>query len=285
MSETIEITADSTCDLSPELIEKYGIHIVPLHVTMGETNYTDGVDLSAPQIFDYVAETGILPKTAAVSIAEYSDVFRPLVEAGKTVIHVSISSKFSSTGQNALLAAEEVGQDKVFVIDSENLSTGSGLVVLEIADMIAEGLSAQEIVEKIKTVIPRVDASFILGNLEYMKKGGRCSAVMAFGANLLGLKICIEVRDGAMGVGKKYRGKLEDVLLKYVDDMLAKGEGSYETKRIFVTSTCTDDVLPNIVRDHVAAKNIFDEILVTTAGSTVTSHCGKNTLGILFINK
>lgn len=285
MTENIVITADSTCDLSPELIRDYHIIVTPLHVMMGEETFTDGVDLSAAQIFDYVSQSGVLPKTSAVSISEYAAVFRPLVESGKTVIHVNIGGKFSSTGQNAAIAAEEVGKDKVFIVDSENLSTGSGHVVLQIADMIQQGLSAREIVEKIQDLLPRIDASFILGNLEYMRKGGRCSAVAALGANLLNLKACIEVKNGVMGVGKKYRGNLEDVLRKYTDDRLSQGPDAYEKKRVFVTSTCTDPEIPNMVRDYIVAKNIFEQVIITTAGSTVTSHCGKNTLGVLFIRK
>lgn len=285
MTENIVITADSTCDLSPELIRDYHIIVTPLHVMMGEETFTDGVDLSAAQIFDYVSQSGVLPKTSAVSISEYAAVFRPLVESGKTVIHVNIGGKFSSTGQNAVIAAEEVGKDKVFIVDSENLSTGSGHVVLQITDMIQQGLSAREIVEKIQDFLPRIDASFILGNLEYMRKGGRCSAVAALGANLLNLKACIEVKNGVMGVGKKYRGNLEDVLRKYTDDRLSQGPDAYEKKRVFVTSTCTDPEIPNMVRDYIVAKNIFEQVIITTAGSTVTSHCGKNTLGVLFIRK
>lgn len=285
MTENIVITADSTCDLSPELIRDYHIIVTPLHVMMGEETFTDGVDLSAAQIFDYVSQSGVLPKTSAVSISEYAAVFRPLVESGKTVIHVNIGGKFSSTGQNAVIAAEEVGKDKVFIVDSENLSTGSGHVVLQITDMIQQGLSAREIVEKIQDLLPRIDASFILGNLEYMRKGGRCSAVAALGANLLNLKACIEVKNGVMGVGKKYRGNLEDVLRKYTDDRLSQGPDAYEKKRVFVTSTCTDPEIPNMVRDYIVAKNIFEQVIITTAGSTVTSHCGKNTLGVLFIRK
>ena len=208
MIENVAITADSTCDLSPDLIARYGIRIIPLHVTMGEDTYTDGVDLSAPQIFDYVSKTGILPKTSAVSISEYAEVFSSLVSSGRQVIHINIGSQFSSTGQNARLAAEEVGAGKVFVIDSENLSTGSGHIVLSVIDFLENGVAPEDIPEKIKEVIPRVDASFILGNLEYMKKGGRCSSVAVLGANLLNLKACIEVKDGAMGVAKKYRGNL-----------------------------------------------------------------------------
>ena len=285
MIENVAITADSTCDLSPDLIARYGIRIIPLHVTMGEDTYTDGVDLSAPQIFDYVSKTGILPKTSAVSISEYAEVFSSLVSSGRQVIHINIGSQFSSTGQNARLAAEVVGAGKVFVIDSEYLSTGSGHIVLSVIDFLENGVAPEDIPEKIKEVIPRVDASFILGNLEYMKKGGRCSSVAVLGANLLNLKACIEVKDGAMGVAKKYRGNLEDVLKKYVDDRLSQPAEAYETKRVFITSTCTKDRIPLMIRDYVASKGIFDEILVTTAGSTVTSHCGKNTLGVLFIRK
>lgn len=283
MPVKVKITADSTCDLSPELIEKYDIEIVPLTVIMGENAYKDGVDITPQKIFDYVAETKILPKTSAITIVEYEEVFKKYVDQGYEVIHVNISSGFSSTHNNACAAAEEVGN--VYVVDSENLSTGSGHVVLELADRIAAGMSAKEAVEDVKKIIPKVNASFILGNLDYMKKGGRCSGVAVLGANLLNLKISIEVKNGGMQVGKKYRGPLLKVLKEYVDDRICGNEDKIIKKRIFVTSTCVEDTLPNAIRDYLAEKNIFDEIIVTSAGSTVLSHCGKDTLGILYIDK
>ena len=285
MNKDIIITADSTCDLSDEIIEKYQIKIIPLHIIMGDTTYSDGVDLTAPQIFDYVAKTGQLPQTAAVSILEYAEFFRSLLQNGNKIIHVSIGAKFSSTHQNACLAAQEVDPDNIWVVDSENLSTGSGHVVMELADLLEAGASPAEAVEKIKEIIPKVNASFILGNLEYMKKGGRCTAVVALGANILKLRACIEVKNGEMALGKKYRGQLLDVLKKYTDDVLSLDKDSYVTKRVFVTSTCTEPDLPEAIKKYVEQKQIFDEVIITTAGSTVTSHCGKDTLGVLFITK
>lgn len=283
MVHKIKITADSTCDLSPELVKKYNIDIIPLSINMGENSYKDGVNITPQQIFDFVDKTKILPKTSAITILEYTEVFKKYVDDGYDVIHINIGSKFSSTHNNACAAAEEVGH--TYVVDSENLSTGSGHVVLEIADRIASGMSAKEAVNDIKNILPKVNASFILGNLDYMKKGGRCSGVAVLGANILKLKASIEVVDGAMQVGKKYRGPLLNVLKEYVDDRLNSVNMNIRKKRIFVTSTCVEDTLPNAIRDYLAEKNFFDEILVTSAGSTVLSHCGKDTLGILFIEE
>ena len=283
MSEKIKITADSTCDLSPELIQKYDIEIIPLTINMGDKSYKDGINIIPQNIFDFVDKTGNLPQTSALTIYEYLEVFKKYVDQGYKVIHINIGSKFSSTHNNACAAAEDIGN--TIVVYSENLSTGSGHVVLEIADKINEGMTAEEAVDYVKSVIPKVNASFILGNLNYMKKGGRCSGVAVLGANLLNMKISIEVKDGAMQVGKKYRGPLLNVLKKYVDDRLASCDMKIRKKRVFVTSTCVEDTLPNAIRDYVAEKNFFDEIIVTSAGSTVLSHCGKDTLGILFIEE
>ena len=283
MAEKIKITADSTCDLSKELVEKYNIEIVPLGIYLGDDLFTDGVNITPQQIFDYVDKTKILPKTSAVTIYEYTEIFKKYVDDGYTVIHVNISSSMSSSYSNAVKAAEEVGN--VYVVDSANLSTGSGHVVLELADMIAEGKTAKEAVEEIKNIIPKVNASFILGNLDYMKKGGRCSGVAVLGANLLKLKISIEVKDGAMQPGKKYRGPLANVLKEYAEDRLNSVDMKIRKKRVFVTHTCMEDTLPNMIRDFLVEKNYFDEVIITSAGSTVLSHCGKDTLGVLFIEE
>ena len=283
MAEKIKITADSTCDLSEELVKKYNIEIIPLGVYLGDELYTDGVNITPQQIFDYVERTKVLPKTSAVTIYEYTEIFRKYIDEGYTVIHVNISASMSSSYSNAVKAAEEVGN--VYVVDSANLSTGSGHVVLELADMIAAGKTAKEAVEEIKNIIPKVNASFILGNLDYMKKGGRCSGVAVLGANLLKLKISIEVKDGAMQPGKKYRGPLANVLKEYAEDRLSSVGMKIRKKRVFVTHTCMEDTLPNMIKDLLLEKNYFDEVIITSAGSTILSHCGKDTLGVLFIEE
>ncbi|MDF2686781.1 MAG: domain protein DegV family [Clostridia bacterium] len=282
MINNVLITADSTCDLSQELIKKHNIKIVPIYISMGSKFYKDGIDITQKDIYEFVAKNNQLPKTAAIGPIEYAEIFKPLVEKGLEIIHVSIGSKFSSCFQNACLAAEEYA-GKVHIVDSANLSSGSGHVVLELADLLEAGVSVSETLEKIKTIIPKVDASFILDNLEYMHKGGRCSSITALGANFLKLKPCIEVVDGVMEVGKKYRGNLPIVLKKYVEDRLINTKDYYKKNRIFITSTCQTNELIDMVKDEIKKAQIFDEIFVTPAGCTITCHCGPNTLGILFI--
>jgi DegV family protein with EDD domain len=276
------ITADSTCDLSQELIIKHNIKIVPIYINMGNVFYKDGVDITPNDIFEYVSKNNQLPKTAALGPLEYAEIFKPLIEQGFEIIHVSIGSKFSSCYQNACLAADEFN-GRVHIVDSANLSSGSGHVVLELAEMIEAGAAVPEALEKIKGIIPKIDASFILDNLEYMHKGGRCSSVAALGANFLKLKPCIEVVNGVMEVGKKYRGNLPAVLKKYVEDRLSDDKNIYKKNRIFITSTCQTNELPDMIMNEIKKAQIFDDILITPAGCTVTSHCGPDTLGILFI--
>jgi len=285
MSKKIIITSDSTCDLNPEYIQENDIRILPLGINLGDKSYFDGVDVNSEMVFDYVKETKILPKTAATGIDGYLNFFKEEVDKGNVVIHVNIGSKFSSCNNSARLAAEEIGHD-VYVIDSANLSTGQGLVVCEIVDRVKAGLDAETIVAEINEIIPKVDASFILNRLDYMVKGGRCSSVTALGANLLKLKPCIEVKDGAMGVGKKYRGNLLDVLKKYADEKLDMTPDQYCHKRVFVTYTYYEGFeLGEQIAEYVKSKGMFDEVIQTRAGCTVSSHCGPDTLGVLFIRK
>lgn len=282
MSKQIIISSDSTCDLSKELIERYQIRILPLGVTLGDEVYRDGVDVTPDDIYAYHAKTGQLPKTSAINIAENTDFFARLTRDGSAVIHFTISASMSATYNNARLAAEEF--EDVYVVDSKNLSTGNGLLVVAAAELARQGLEAKEIAEKVAALADCVDASFVVDNLEYLAKGGRCSAVAAFGANLLQLKPCIGVKNGAMGVGKKYRGKFEKVLLEYVAERLADG-GDIELDRVFVTHAgCKPEVVESVVE---AVKNTlpFKEVFVTRAGCTISSHCGANTLGVLFIRK
>ena len=274
------IAADSTCDLSRELIEAYGIHIIPLGVTLGETQYTDGVDIDPDFIYAHYEKTGQLPKTSAVNLVDFEDYFARETAAGNAVVLFTISSDMSSTCNNARLAAE--GFENVYVVDTRNLSTGGGLLVLTAAEMAAEGKPAAEIAEVCNTLAPCVDASFIIDSLEFLHKGGRCSALAAFGANMLSLKPCIVVKDGKMGVGKKYRGKFGAVLPKYVSDRLGDGSDVIGG-HIFVTHAGCEPAIIDACVEAVAAIAPEAKIHITRAGCTISSHCGRNTLGVLFI--
>jgi DegV family protein with EDD domain len=278
----IKITSDSTCDLSKELIEKYDISIIPLTVIKDSKNYSDGVDITTADIFAHVAAGGDLCSTAALNIEEYTNVFSQYSDKYDGVIHINISSGFSSCHQNARLAAEEF--DNVRVIDSKNLSTGQGLVVLTACELAKTCQSLDEIVEKLNEMIPKVEASFLLDRLEYMVKGGRCSSAAALGANLLGLKPCIEVKDGKMSVVKKYRGNYSKCLASYVKDRLADRD-DLARKHLFITRTPVADDCLNAVKNAVDEYADFENIYWTEAGCTVSCHCGPGTLGVLFIRK
>lgn len=282
MSKKVIIASDSTCDLSPELIERFGVQILPLGVTLGEKNYTDGVDITPDGIYEHYEKTGELPKTAAINISEFSSFFKQFTDEGNSVVMFTIGSSMSSTYNNCRLAAEEF--EDVYAVDTQNLSTGGGLLVLSACEMAAEGKTAKEIAEACQELAAYVDASFVIDNLEFLYKGGRCSALAAFGANLLQLKPCITVRDGKMGVGKKYRGKFETVLKIYINDMIGDAS-NIKTNRVFVTHAGCDDAVVNACVEQVKAMGVFDEVLITRAGCTVSSHCGRNTLGVLFIRK
>lgn len=282
MSLNIVISSDSTCDLSPELKERYNIAIIPLGVTLGDKNYSDGVDITPDDIYEHHAKTGELPKTAAANMSDCIDFFAPFVDDGKAVIHFTISSEMSSTFNNSRMAAEEF--ENVYVIDTKNLSTGGGLLVVAAAEMAAKGMEAKAIVEEIERLVSCVDASFVIDSLEYLHKGGRCSAVAMLGANLLKLKPCIEVKNGSMGVGKKYRGKFGDVLKTYAEERIGDGSG-IDLDRVFVTHAgCDSEIVDSIVAE-VKRLAPFKEVFVTRAGCTISSHCGRNTLGVLFIRK
>lgn len=278
----IKLISDSTCDLSKELIEKYDIEILPLFVGVGDKNLRDGVEITPEDIYDYVDKSGKLPTTAAPNIDSFLTVFRRWRDEGYEIVHFNISGDFSSSYRNACLAAEEVGG--VYVVDTRNLSTGQGLVVLYGAELLAQGKSAAEIAEACAAVTPKVEASFVVDSIDYLRKGGRCSAVAALGANLLKLKPCIEVIDGKMTPSKKYRGNIGKVILQYVDDRL-RDRDDIDLHRIFITHTRCDDEIIARVEEKIKSYFDFGEILETTAGCTVTSHCGPYTLGILFIRK
>ena len=278
----IKIMSDSTCDLSQELVEKYDIGIVPLIVVKDGQSFSDGVDITPADIFAHVAAGGNLCSTAALGVGEYQEYFAKYASDYDGVLHINISSQFSSSYQNACLAAEEF--DNVRAVDSRNLSTGQGLVVLEACRLAETCESLDQIADKLNAFTPRVEASFLLDQLKYMVKGGRCSSVAALGANLLNLKPCIEVKDGKMSVVKKYRGSFPKCLASYVKDRLADREDIVRNE-LFLTYTPVTDECLTAVKDAIDAYGNFETVYETTAGCTVSCHCGPATLGVLFVRK
>lgn len=283
MTKKVRITADSTCDLSPELVERYGITILPLYVNLDGAMYRDGVDVNPDMIFDLFREKKVLPKTAAVSVQDYIDVFsRMKEEEDCEIVHIDISSDFSSCYQNACLAAEEVGG--VYPVDSRNLSTGIGHIVLRAAEMAEEGMNASDIQKACVELTDLVEASFVISNLIFLYKGGRCSATSAIMGSALNIKPSIEVKDGKMGVGKKYRGSYEKCLVRYVADHL-KDRDDIDPRRLFITRSSGPEEIDRAVLEEVKKYVDFEEIHYTYAGCTVCGHCGPETLGILYMRK
>lgn len=276
----IVLSSDSVCDLTAELIAENNISIMPLLVGLGETYYQDGVDITPEDIYAYVAANKELPKTAARGVADYIEYFTKLSEGGKEVVHFAISAEMSSSYQNAYIAATEVG-DCIHIIDSRNLSTGIALLILDAAEMVEGDKSAEEIVFEISRRIPLVRSSFVVETLDYLRMGGRCSTVASLGANMLKLHPCIEVKNGKMGVGNKYRGVMPKIILQYINEKLSKTE-NIDKSKIFITHSNCDAAMVAAAKEKVESMGIFENIYVAAAGSTINSHCGQGTLGILF---
>lgn len=275
----IKVSADSTCDLLPELREKLQIAITPLGIVVNDQVYRDGVDIHPADIFRFVDEEGANCQTSSVNVFEYQEHFRKLSKENEAVIHISLGSDFSSCYSNALLAARDF--PNVLVIDSKNLSTGMGYLVYDAALLARKGLGPDEIKQCLETSIPKIEASFLMEHLEYMAKGGRCSAITAQSAKVLRLKPCIEVRDGVMIVGRKYRGSFAKSLQNYVKDRL-KDRDDIDYSRVFVThAACSPEVI-EMVNSTLTEYARFEEVLETSAGCTISNHCGPNTLGIMF---
>lgn len=276
---TIKITCDSTCDLTPALYREHGITPIGLGVSMGDDFRRDGVNVTSQELFQYVEQTGQLPKTAAVSIGEYMEFFQKYVDDGQDVIHISLSSDLSATHQNAVLAAQELGH--VTVIDSRNLSSGSGHLALLAAQLRDAGKTPEEIESALLEARGRLDVSFVLQTLEYLHKGGRCSGVAAFGANLLKLRPEIEVLDGKMQVGRKYRGNMDHSIAAYIRGRL-EGRQDIPAGRIFVTHSGVPRETAEMAISLVRELQPQCQVIETMAGSTISSHCGPNCLGVLF---
>lgn len=275
----IKITADSTCDLSTEILDGLGITLMPLLVLVGDEVFHDGVDITPAGIFRYVDAGGKACKTAAVNSYEYECFFKELAPKYEAVIHICIGSCFSSCYQNAALTAKSF--KNVYVIDSQNLSSGSGHVVYEAARIAREGAKAEDICRSLEELIPKVDASFVIDRLDYLHKGGRCSGLELLGAKILQIKPCIEVIGGKMIVGKKYRGSFEGCLKHYVQDRL-NDDGDIDFSRVFITHPMCSKQTVAMVKGLLYDYSKFQEVIETPAGCTVSSHCGPNTLGILF---
>lgn len=281
----VKIIADSTCDLSQVLLERYHIDIIPLHIVMGDREYEDGVDITPDEIYKWADANKTTPKTSAVAIDRAVDTFRPYIEAGEEIVVFAISADMSTTANVMRLAAEELGaEDKVFVVDSANLSTGIGLLVIEASVMASKGSTGKEIATYMEILKGRVRASFVVDTLTYLYRGGRCSGLAAMAGSVLKLHPRIEVVDGAMRPGKKYRGKIDTVIMDYVKDMEPQLFAA-KKERVFIThSGCSKEIV-DWVRSYLAGLGHFDEIFETRAGGVVSSHCGPGTLGVLFIQE
>lgn len=281
----VKIISDSTCDLSEELLQKYEVSILPLHIVLGERECEDGRDISPDEIYRWSDENKLTPKTSAPAVDKAIELLRPYVESGREVICFSISEDMSTSANVMRLAAEELdGDNLVTVINSANLSTGIGLLVIEAAIMAKEGKNAREITEKIEELKPLVRASFVVDTLVYLHRGGRCSGLAAMAGGALKLHPKIVVANGKMSPSKKYRGKMNKVLLEYVKEMENDLKNA-KKDRVFITHSGCDNKTIGKIQSYLQELNIFDEILITRAGGVISSHCGPGTLGVLFISQ
>ena len=282
MSKPVMITADSTCDLSEELLNRYNVKILPLTILLGEESFLDGAHYTPADMYKRYRADGTLPKTAAPSLQQITEFFTPFLNEGYEIVHLDISSELSSTCNNARIVSSEL--DGVYVVDSRMLSTGVGLLVIEGAECRDKGMSAAEIAQHLTALTEKVDTSFVLDTLEFMWKGGRCSGVAALGANLLKLKPALEMKDGKLGVYKKYRGSINSVYKQYITERLSGKK--VRPGHVFITESgeieqSVIDELEALVRELIPVQEIHH----TIAGCTVSSHCGPKTLGVLFINE
>lgn len=279
----VKIISDSTCDLSPELIAKYDIDILPLHILLGEDEYEDGKDITPEQIYNWSDENKTTPKTSAPALTDAIELFKPYIDEGREIVCFSISSSMSTSGNVMRIAAEELeAEDRITVIDSANLSTGIGLLVIEAAIMAQNNHTVEEIVSAIEALKPNVRASFIVDTLTYLYRGGRCNAVSAMAGGVLKLHPKIVVENGAMNASKKYRGKINSAIMTYVKDMEDALKAA-RPNRVFITHSGCDRTIVEEVHSYLENLGVFSEILETRAGGVISSHCGPGTLGVLFI--
>jgi len=282
--QNVKIIADSTCDLGKELVRRYDVEVAPLYVTLGDDTYRDSVDLTAEEVLAYCERTKDTPKTAATSVGDLAEIFRPYAEAGRDIVFLGISASMSAEVQNARLAAEEFPGRVIRCVDTKNLSTGGGLLVIEAAERAAAGMGADRIADEVEALRPKVSASFVLDTLTYLHRGGRCSGLTALGAAMFQIKPEISVMDGHMAPTAKFRGKIDRVVQKYLDKQLQNLE-RIRPRRVFLTYSGFDDEEAAAFARGVEKLGYFEEIFTTRAGCVITSHCGPHTLGILFLEK
>lgn len=285
MPRPVCITYDSTCDLTPQLLERFQIRTVPLTIQSGERVFADDGQYTSAELYADYRRNGTLPKTAAVSPEEFKNFFLPILEEGYDIVHIDISSELSCTCQNAMLAAQELAeQGRVYVVDSRQLSTGGGLLALQGAKLRDSGMDAADVAEELRGLASCGDTSFVLDTLEYMWKGGRCSGVAALGANVLKLKPCLEMREGKLVVCKKYRGAMGKVYRQYITERLASKTVVEDHAFITHSGEVSEDTLRELT-ELVRELAPFKEVFITQAGCTVSSHCGPGTLGVLFLRQ
>ncbi len=281
---TIRIVADSTCDLSEELLREYNISIIPLNIVLDMKSYRDGKDITPEEIYRWSDEVHMTPKTAAPELGVVLETLRPMAEAGEDIIFFGISEEMSVTCQVVRMAAEELAYDRLWVINSQNLSTGIGLQVLRAVHLSKDGLPAEKIVHEIEQARGKVRASFVVDTLTYLHRGGRCSSVAALLGNTLKLKPMIAVTEGKMGVTKKYRGRTQAVVRSYARDLeqeLLKADPA----RVFITHSGIGEDALKETYDYLTGLNYFREVVITRAGGVISSHCGPCTLGVLYYSK
>lgn len=281
----VAILTDSTSDLSKELLEKYEIAVFPLHIHLGEKEYSDGIDIRPEDIYAWSEETKETPKTSATSLYEAKEAIERALEKCEEVMVFCISQEMSSCYNVALMAVQELeAEDRVFVVDSRNLSTGIGLQILEAAKLAEQGWKAADIMKEVQAMQPMVRASFVVDSLTFLHRGGRCSGVAALAGNTLRLHPSIFVIDGKMKPGKKYRGKMDKVILNYVND-LKQDLLNARKENVFITHSGCEESLIETIRQELEDMDYFENIYITRAGSVITSHCGPGTLGVLFVAK
>ncbi len=279
----VKLFTDSTCDLTDEILQKYDISVVPLYVHFNEDAFKDRVDINPTELYKNVDKYGTLPKTAAPSPGDFYNAFKPFVDEGREILFIGISSLISSSVQNAIISKNDLRVDKIEIVDSFNLSTGTAVLLLKAADYIEKGLSLEEIGEKLRGHAPKLQSSFVVDTLDYLYKGGRCSAIELFFGSVLKIHPIIKLKEGKMIVGEKVRGKMEKALDLMIEDTLTRKD-RIDSNRIFLTHSMAQDSV-DYVKAFLEKELDNPEIIVTETGCVVSSHCGKGTLGILYMEK
>lgn len=278
----VKIFTDSTSDLTPEILKSLDISVVPLYVNFEEHSFIDGVNITTKELYEKVEEYGKLPKTAASSPADFHDAFKPFIDEGKDIVFIGLSSQLSSHLQNAFIAASEFPEGRIHIIDSLNLSSAIGLLVMKAVDFAEKGMTACEVAEKIRQLIPKVRTAFVIDNLDYLHKGGRCSAIQSFVGGVLKVRPIVKVVDGKMILGQKLMGKREKALNTMLNNVI-KDKDIIDPDRVIVTHSISDD--SDYLKTELSKNINVKEIIVTQAGCVISSHCGPNTIGILYIEK